>query len=127
MVRIKLSVPRRRARKRVFRQTKGQFGKKKTRIREAIRSLIKGMSYAYRDRKVKKREYRALWIVRVNAACREEGIAYSRFMNGLKNAKVEINRKMLAELAVSDPEGFRKLVEIAKGAMSQPTVQPVNA
>jgi len=76
---------------------------------------------------VKKREYRSLWIVRVNAACREEGIAYSRFMNGLKNAKVEINRKMLAELAVSDPDGFRKLVEIAKGAMSQPTVQPVNA
>lgn len=127
MVRIKLSVPRRRARKRVFRQTKGQFGHRKNRIRQAIRSLIKGMSYAYRDRKVKKREYRSLWIVRVNAACREEGIAYSRFMNGLKNAKVEINRKMLAELAVSDPDGFRKLVEIAKQSMSQPAAQPVNA
>jgi large subunit ribosomal protein L20 len=85
------------------------------------------MSYAYRDRKVKKREYRSLWIVRVNAACREEGIAYSRFMNGLKNAKVEINRKMLAELAVSDPDGFRKLVEVAKQSMSQPAAQPVNA
>ncbi len=127
MVRIKLSVPRRRARKRVFRQTKGQFGHRKNRIRQAIRSLIKGMSYAYRDRKVKKREYRSLWIVRVNAACREEGIAYSRFMNGLKNAKVEINRKMLAELAVSDPDGFRKLVEVAKQSMSQPAAQPVNA
>lgn len=127
MVRIKLSVPRRRARKRVFRQTRGQFGHRKNRIRQAIRSLIKGMSYAYRDRKVKKREYRSLWIVRVNAACREEGIAYSRFMNGLKNAKVEINRKMLAELAVSDPDGFRKLVEIAKQSMSQPAAQPVNA
>jgi large subunit ribosomal protein L20 len=125
MVRIKATVPRRKARKRVFRQTKGQFGHRKNRIRQAIRSLIKGMSYAYRDRKVKKREYRSLWIVRVNAACREEGIAYSRFMNGLKNAKVDINRKMLAELAVSDPDGFRKLVELAKQSVSQPAVQSV--
>lgn len=127
MVRIKSTIPRRKGRKRVFRQTKGQFGNKKNQIRQAIRSLMKGMAYAYRDRKVKKREYRSLWIVRVNAACREEGIAYSRFMNGLKNAKIEINRKMLAELAVSDPQGFRRLVEIAGTSVSQPAAQPANA
>ena len=126
MVRIKSAVPRLRGRKRVFRKTKGQFGHRKNRIRQAIRSLIKGMGYAYRDRKVKKREYRSLWIIRVNAACREEGIAYSRFMNGLKNANIAINRKLLAELAVSDPEGFRKLVETAKQAVSQPSIQPVS-
>jgi len=114
MVRIKATIARRKGRKRVFRATKGQFGKRKKNYRQAIRSLVKGMAYAFRDRKVKKREFRSLWIVRLNAACREEGISYSRFMNGLKKADVEINRKVLAELAVTDEEGFRKLVEVAK-------------
>ena len=120
MVRIKATIARKKGRKRVFRATKGQFGKKKNQYSQAIRSLIKGMVYAFRDRKVKKREFRSLWIVRVNAACREEGISYSRFMSGLKKAKVEINRKMLAEMAVTDEAGFRKLVEIAKKAITQP-------
>lgn len=120
MVRIKAVVARRKGRKRVLKQASGQFGQRKSNYSQAVRSVIKGMSYAYRDRKVKKREFRALWIVRVNAACREEGISYSRFMNGLKNADIALNRKVLAEIAVTDPDGFTKLVETAKGAVSQP-------
>lgn len=120
MVRIKATVARRRGRKRVFKQAKGQFGTRKNNYRQAIRSVIKGMSYAYRDRKVKKREFRALWIVRLNAACREEGLSYSRFINGLNNANVAVNRKVLAEIAVTDPAGFSQIIAIAKGAMSQP-------
>ncbi len=116
MVRIKASVARRQGRKRVFKATKGQFGHRKSRFRQAIRSLIKGMSYAYRDRKVKTREFRTLWIVRINAACRAAGISYSRFMNGLTRVNIEINRKALAEMAVNDPVAFAKIVEIVKGA-----------
>jgi large subunit ribosomal protein L20 len=127
MVRIKAAVARLKGRKRVRRLVKGQFGRRKNNYVQSIKSLIKGMAYAYRDRKVKKREYRALWIVRVNAACREEGISYSRFMNGLLNANIVINRKVLADIAVTDPQGFSKLVEIAKASMSQPAAQPANA
>jgi len=120
MVRIKAAVARLRGRKRVFKQAKGQFGARKSNYRQAIRSVIKGMTYAYRDRKAKKGEFRALWIVRLNAACREEGIPYSRFINGLKNANIAINRKVLAEIAVTDPDDFSKIIAMAKGAMSQP-------
>ncbi|MEW5894887.1 MAG: 50S ribosomal protein L20 [Candidatus Omnitrophota bacterium] len=127
MVRIKATVPRRKGRKRVFKKTAGQFGKRKNNYRQAIRSLKKGMAYSYRDRKVKKRDFRALWIVRLNAACREEGITYSRFINGLKNANVEVNRKLLADLAVIDPVAFSKIAALAKQSVSTPAVQAVKA
>ncbi len=114
MVRISSAGASRKRKKKVFRQAKGQFGQRKNRFKQAIRSVIKGMAYSYRDRKVKKREFRALWIIRINAACREEGISYSRFIYGLINASIEIDRKMLAELAVSSPEVFQEIVKKAK-------------
>ena len=116
MVRIKAAVARKAGRKKVFKQAKGQFGHRKKRYSQAIRSVIKGMTYSFRDRKAKKREFKALWIARINAACRELGLSYSRFMDGLTKANVAINRKLLAELAVSSPAGFKKLVSVAKEA-----------
>ncbi len=114
MVRVRHAVSTHKRKKRVLKQTKGQFAQKHTRYRQAKRSLIKGRTYAFRDRKVKKRDFRALWIVRINAACQEAGITYSRFINGLKQAKVGVDRKMIAELAVNSPDAFQKLVELAK-------------
>ncbi len=116
MVRIKASVASRARKKRTMKQARGQFGHRSKRFSQAIRSLIKGMAYAYRDRKVKKREYKALWIVRINAACRAAGITYSRFMNGLTRAGVTINRKMLAEVAATDEQGFNALLELSKSS-----------
>ena len=118
MVRVKSSVPSKRRKKRLLKKAKGQFGHRSTRFSQAKRSVVRGMVYEYRDRKVKKREFRSLWIIRVNAACQEAGMAYSRFINGLKKAEVEIDRKMLAEIAVSSPAAFKKLVKIAQEALS---------
>lgn len=120
MVRIKHSVASHKRKKRVLKQTKGQFGHRSRRFRQAIKSLTKGLTYAYRDRKVKKGEFKRLWIVRINAACRELGIPYSRFMRGLANARIEINRKMLADLAIHQPEAFQKLVNSAQDGVKQP-------
>jgi large subunit ribosomal protein L20 len=114
MVRISSAVASRKRKKRVLNKTKGQFGHRSKHFSQAKRSLIKGMVYSYRDRKVKKRDFRGLWIVRINAGCREEGITYSRFMNALKDSKIDVNRKVLAELAVNAPEVFKKLVSLAK-------------
>lgn len=114
MVRIKSSVALRKKRKRLLRKTKGQYAQKSRRFRQAKRSLMKGMVYAYRDRHVKKRNMRRLWITRINAACREGGITYSRFIRGLTKTQVKIDRKMLAELAVHSPEAFTKLIHMAK-------------
>ena len=116
MPRVTHAVASRKRKKRVLKQTKGQFGHKHSRFRQAIKSLIKGATYAYRDRKVKKREFRRLWILRINAACRQEGISYSRFMKGLKTANVAVNRKMLADLAVTAPEAFKKFVDMSRSA-----------
>jgi large subunit ribosomal protein L20 len=116
MVRVRHAVSTHKRKKRVLKQTKGQFAQKSTRYRQAKRSLIKGLAYAFRDRKVKKRQFRQLWIVRINAACQEAGITYSRFMKGVKQAKIGVDRKMIAELAVSSPDVFQKLVEMAKKA-----------
>jgi large subunit ribosomal protein L20 len=113
MVRIKSSVPGHRRKKRVLKKTKGQFGHRKNRFRQAIKSLTKGMVYSYRDRKAKKREFRRLWILRINAACKENGTTYSRFIKGLNQAKVNVNRKVIADLAVTSPEAFRQLVKVA--------------
>lgn len=121
MVRIKTSVASHRRKKRVLKDAKGQFGQRSRRYSQAKRSVIKGLIYEYRDRKVKKREFRRLWIIRINAACAESGIKYSRFIKGLSDANVEINRKAIAELAVSSPSAFKALVKIAKnGAKEAP-------
>jgi len=118
MVRIKASVARRERKKRLLKEAKGQFGHKKSRFRQAVRSVIKGMAYSYRDRKVKKREFKSLWIIRINAACRAAGLTYSRFINGLSRAGVTNNRKMLAEVAATDEQAFNALVEVAKASQS---------
>jgi large subunit ribosomal protein L20 len=114
MVRVVNSVPSRRRKKRVLKTAKGQFGHRSRRFRQAVRSVIKGLVYQYRDRKVRKREFRSLWIIRINAACQELGIQYSRFIDGLTKANVAIDRKMLADVAVNDPVAFKQLVEVAQ-------------
>ena len=114
MSKVKHAVATKRHRKRVLKAAEGQYAGRHRFYRRALESVAKGRMYAFRDRKAKKRDFRSLWIVRVNAACREHGVSYSKFINGLKNAKILIDRKMLAELAVSDKKAFGKLVEMAK-------------
>jgi len=114
MVRVKHSVSTHKRKKRVLKKAKGQVLDRSKQYQQARRSLLHSMAYAYRDRKVKKREFRALWIVRINAACRACGITYSKFISGLTKAKIGINRKMLADLAVNDPQAFTKIVELVK-------------
>lgn len=114
MVRVTHSVASHRRKKRVLKAAKGQWGDRSKRFRHAKESLMHSMKYAYRDRKVKKRVFRSLWIARINAACRAAGITYSRFMNGLKKANILLDRKALAEVAVTDKAAFKKLVELAK-------------
>ena len=101
-------------RKKILKLTRGYYGSRKNVWTVAKNTWEKGLTYAYRDRKNNKRNFRALWIQRINAAARMNGISYSKFMNGLKNKGIEINRKMLAEIAVSDPEAFKSLVEQVK-------------
>ena len=116
MPRVKHSVATHRRKKRVLKMAKGQFGDRSKQYQQARRSLLHSLSYAYRDRKNKKRVLRSLWIVRINAACRNEGMTYSGFIKGLKKVKVDLDRKILSEMAISDPAGFSKLIEIAKGS-----------
>ncbi|MFW5883671.1 MAG: 50S ribosomal protein L20 [Verrucomicrobiota bacterium] len=106
-------------RKKVLRKAKGYFGNKSRLFRYARDAVERAERYAYRDRRVRKREFRKLWIVRLNAACREHGMVYSRFINGLKDAGIEMNRKVLSELAIHEPEAFAKLVEQAKAALDK--------
>ncbi len=114
MSKVKHSAATRRRKKRVLKQAKGFWGDRSKQFQQARRALMHAMVYAYRDRKVKKRDFRALWIARVNAACRAEGITYSKFICGLKKAKVGLDRKILADLAVRDEAVFKKLIQIAK-------------
>ncbi|MGA2775160.1 MAG: 50S ribosomal protein L20 [Candidatus Omnitrophota bacterium] len=114
MAKIKHSAATRRRKKRVLKKAKGFFGDRSKQFQQARRALMHALVYSYRDRRNKKRVFRALWITRINAACRQEGITYSVFMNGLKKAKVAIDRKMLAELAVNDAPAFKKLVQLVK-------------
>ena len=114
MVRVRSATTAQKRKKRVLKKAKGQFGHRSTRYRQAKRSVMKGLTYAYRDRKVRKREFKRLWIIRINAACQEGGMTYSRFMNGLKKASVDIDRKALSELAISSPAAFKKLVKLSK-------------
>jgi len=107
----------RRRHKKVLKLTKGQRGTKHALYRRANEAMLKSLWYAYRDRRNRKRDFRRLWITRINAAARLNGLSYSRFIHGLGKAGVEIDRKILADLAVNDAEAFTKLVEVAKGAL----------
>ncbi|MDE2476846.1 MAG: 50S ribosomal protein L20 [Alphaproteobacteria bacterium] len=110
------SVASRLRRKRVFKQAKGFYGRRKNNITTANAAVDRSMQHAYIGRKLKKRNFRALWIQRINAAAREHGLTYSRLINGLSSAGVEIDRKILADLAVRDPDGFKALVDRAVSA-----------
>ena len=114
MARVKGAMHTRKRRKKILKLAKGYRGAKSKLFKTANQAVMKSLTYAYRDRKQKKRNFRQLWIARINAAARANGISYSKFMNGLKNSGIEINRKMLAEIAVSDPAAFSKLVEKVK-------------
>jgi large subunit ribosomal protein L20 len=114
MAKIKHSVATRKRKRKLLKKAKGYWGDRSKQYRQARRALMHALVYAYRDRRVKKRDFRRLWIARINAACRAAGITYSKFINGLKKAKVALDRKILADLAVKDAHAFKKLVEIAK-------------
>ncbi len=114
MSRVKNSVKTRARRKRVIKLAKGYFGRKSTVFRTANQAVIKSAMYAYRDRRSKKRDFRKLWITRINAAARMNGMSYSTFMFALKSKGIELNRKVLADMAVNDSAGFAKLVEQVK-------------
>jgi len=114
MAKAKHSVATRKRKKKVLKQAKGFWGEGSKQYQQAKRILMHALKYAYRDRRNKKREIRSLWIIRINAACRELGITYSAFMSGLKKAKITIDRKILADLAVRDSHAFKKLVELIK-------------
>jgi large subunit ribosomal protein L20 len=114
MPRVKRGVVSKRRHDRTLKAAKGYYGGRKNLIKTAREAVEKGWKYAYRDRKQKKRVFRALWIARINAAAREHDLSYSRFMNGLKQAGVEIDRKLLAQLAITDPKAFGDLAALAK-------------
>jgi len=116
MARVKRGVTSHAKHKKTLRAAKGFYGRRKNTIRAAKAAVDRSMQYATRDRRNKKRVFRALWIQRLNAAVREQGLTYSRFVDGLAKAGVEIDRKVLAELAINEPEAFRAVVEKAKGA-----------
>ncbi len=114
MPRVKRSVVARKRRNRILNQAKGYYGARSKLFKTAREAVEHGWRYAYRDRKQRKRTFRALWITRINAAARENGLSYSRMINGLKHANVEIDRKILAQLAVTDPKTFGALADLAK-------------
>ena len=124
MPRVKGGYVTRRRRNRVLKLAKGYFGSKHTLYKTAHEQVMRSLAYSYRDRKVRKRDFRKLWIQRINAACQLNGMKYSRFINGLNRAGIEVNRKMLAEMAVNDAKGFAQLVELAKaGLVNEPVVK----
>lgn len=116
MPRVRRGYKARQRRNKVLKMAKGYVGGRRKLYRTAVDSVQRSLAFAYRDRKVKKREFRKLWIVRINAAVREHEMSYSRFIDGLNKAKVALDRKVLSELAISDPAGFAKVVELAKQA-----------
>ena len=115
MARIKAAVNAHKERRKIFKLAKGYFGAKSKQYRAASEQVRRSLRYAYQGRKMRKRDFRRLWITRINAAARMNGISYSVLMNGLKKHNITINRKMLADLAVNDPAAFTKLVETVKG------------
>ena len=118
MARTKRGMTKHRRHKKILKLARGYFGAKSKKFRIANQAVMKSLMYAYRDRKQKKRDFRKLWITRINAAARINGMSYSRMMNGLKKAGVDVNRKMLAELAVSDMGAFAQFTDLAKKQLS---------
>ena len=118
MARVKGAMMTRKRRNKILKMAKGYWGAKSKHFKMANQAVMKSGSYAYTGRKLKKRDFRQLWITRINAACRAEGVNYSTFMNGLKKAGIVINRKMLSELAVNDKAAFAQLTETAKKALA---------
>jgi large subunit ribosomal protein L20 len=117
MARVKRGVTAHARHKKIIKQAKGYYGRRKNVFRAAVQAVEKAGQYAYRDRRQRKRNFRALWIQRINAATRALGLTYGRFINGLDKAGVEIDRKMLADLAVREPDAFKSLVEKARAAL----------
>lgn len=114
MARVKRAMNAKKKHKKILKMAKGYYGAKSKLFRTANEAVMKSLNYAYIGRKQRKRDFRKLWITRINAAARLNGMSYSKFISGLKKANIEINRKMLSEMAIHDSEGFAKLVEIAK-------------
>src|SRR5574344_1292089 len=117
MPRVKNGAVTKARRKKILKQAKGYFGSKHRLVKTAKEQLMHSGNYAFRDRRQKKRDFRKLWIIRINAACRENEISYSRFIDGLTKAGVAINRKMLSEIAIGSPEAFAELVKVSKDAL----------
>ncbi len=118
MARTKRGVISRARHKKVLKAVKGQYGRRKNTIRVARQAMEKAMQYAYRDRKAKKREFRSLWIQRINAGVRNEGLTYSKFINGLIKSKIKLDRKVLAELAYNNPEAFKSIVKKVQSSLN---------
>ncbi len=118
MSRVKRSVHARKKRRAALERTKGYRGQASKSYKRAKEALLKADSYAYRDRRNRKRDFRRLWIIRINAAARQEGMSYSQFMHGLKQAGIEVDRKVLADIAVRDPETFRRFADRAREAVA---------
>ena len=118
MARVKRGVTSRAKHKKVLKAVKGQWGRRKNTIRVARQAMEKAMQYAYRDRKTKKRNFRSLWIQRINAGVRMEGMTYSKFINGLNKSGIKLDRKVLAEIAYDNPEAFKTIVKKAQSALN---------
>ena len=118
MARVKRGVTSHAKHKKVFKAVKGQWGRRKNTIRVARQAMEKAMQYAYRDRRNKKRDFKSLWIQRINAGVRAEGLTYSKFINGLNKSGIKIDRKILAEIAYDNPEAFKTIVKKAQAALS---------
>ena len=114
MARATSSVSRNRRKKKILKEARGQFGARSKLYRTAKNAVERGWAYSYRDRRVRKRDFRRLWIARINAGARQHDLSYSRFISGLRNAGVELNRKVLADLAIREPEAFAELARIAR-------------
>ncbi len=127
MTRVKGGTVARARRKKVLKEAKGYFGSKHRLYKTAHEQVMHSGEYAYRDRKQNKRNFRKLWITRINAACRENEISYSKFIDGLNKASIAVNRKMLSELAIDNPQGFSELVKIAKDALDGKKYEPKTA
>jgi large subunit ribosomal protein L20 len=119
MARVKRGVTSHAKHKKVLHQAKGYYGRRKNTIKTARQAVEKALQYAYRDRRNRKRDFRSLWIQRINAGVREHDMTYSRFMHGLKLAGIDVDRKVLSDIAVRDPDGFKALVDEAQSALAQ--------
>ncbi|MDA1014263.1 MAG: 50S ribosomal protein L20 [Planctomycetota bacterium] len=117
-MRVRTGVSRHRSKKRLFKEARGNRGGRGKLLRTVKETIVKSRAYAYRDRRVRKRDFRRLWIVRISAACKMRGLSYSRFIQGLKLAEIELNRKMLSEMAISNPTIFCEVVAIAQNALT---------